>query len=552
MSKNEQLHRWVASVISTYHDLRDLRSAVGMRLKELGFEAQLFEEPGFPVEVGKKAHESCLFAINHADIVVVIIDKRYGGLFLGRGPYSITEEEYHEAIKTNKVVIPCVRKAAWQDYERLTSAITREIEKGRSEKEAKDQLSPQYLEEWRVFDFLRRVTSAPHDDFLVLFDTVHDLIQQLEGRITGLSLSLCRWIMRRQVGEVMSQKTTTALEFSLGDVLKRGYFVEPPYEVISGMASHAPAEDMLKDSLARDRSVLVLGEPGSGKSTIVAKVFLDSAKAFADSHSDSAPLYVNLRGRGASYHFTGKQFIEECCAQFFQKSLPPLFDMSKVKPIYFMDGLDELTEDVTALNIDQVAEKDLLTRPFVISCRSRFAEDSLVSHRFGERVDIVIRMTDWRPEQTWEYIKKFCKIRGKPDLLMEIEQAYKESKELAELLHNPLLLTLFLWIVEESGMALPLGIRDRTSVLGEVIRLLVTREMSRSRPGDSPDRGNVERAWKLAAWETYRARLEDEEMTSLSFGSAWSRLKRLSLRLPVCLYSWTFWTLIHTQGMSGA
>lgn len=140
-------------------------------------------------------------------------------------------------------------------------------------------------------------------------------------------------------------------------------------------------------------------------------------------------------------------------------------------------------------------------------------------------------ITDWGSEQTWAYVNKFCEIRGKPTLSREIEQAYRHSTDLADVLQNPLLLTLFLWVVEESGMSLPLDIRDRASVLGEVVRLLVDREVGRAGIERAPNRVDVIRGWQLAAWEIYRARAHEEDINVDQLGERVSRSDKIAAKL---------------------
>ena len=100
---------WWVAIISTDHDLKDLRSSLVSHVTDLGFKVLGFEEDGFPVEPGVHSHDACLAALEKADIVILLIDKRYGGLYVHGHGQSITEGEYDKAHGQDKVVIPCVR-----------------------------------------------------------------------------------------------------------------------------------------------------------------------------------------------------------------------------------------------------------------------------------------------------------------------------------------------------------------------------------------------------------------------------------------------------------
>jgi hypothetical protein len=78
---------------------------------------------------------------------------------------------------------------------------------------------------------------------------------------------------------------------------------------------------------------------------------------------------------------------------------------------------------------------------------------------------------------------------------------------------NPLLLTLFLWIIRQNRMKLPLAIKDRRSVFEEVIRLLAAREMGKPSIGTRVDAERLRTAWQILAWRIYRARLEEGRVT---------------------------------------
>jgi hypothetical protein len=118
---------WAVGVISTDYDLRSYRNAVIRELKRSRFSVYAFEEPNFPVDAGIHSHEACRVAMQYADIVVLMLDKRYGGKYLGKRRRSVTQVEYERARELaetrpgafGRVLVPCVSKPLWDDRHRL-------------------------------------------------------------------------------------------------------------------------------------------------------------------------------------------------------------------------------------------------------------------------------------------------------------------------------------------------------------------------------------------------------------------------------------------------
>jgi hypothetical protein len=92
--------------------------------------------------------------------------------------------------------------------------------------------------------------------------------------------------------------------------------------------------------------------------------------------------------------------------------------------------------------------------------------------------------------------------------------AYYKSEEMTQILENPLLLTMFLWIVHESNMDLPLDVKDQTSVYDRFIDLWISREMSRAGMNGTRKTSKhieaIKRGWQLTAWEIYWRRFLGE------------------------------------------
>ena len=145
---------WIIGVISTDYDLHEYRMAVISKLKSNNVIASAFESTDFPVEPDMHSHESCLVALERTDIVIIIIDKRYGGIFYDDSSESITEEEYFTAIK-NK--IPClifVSERTWQERHDYNVDLEKS---GKKEEEFQKEYNCKYVDNVKVLQLINKI-----------------------------------------------------------------------------------------------------------------------------------------------------------------------------------------------------------------------------------------------------------------------------------------------------------------------------------------------------------------------------------------------------------
>lgn len=512
---------WKVSIISTDYDLHDMRSLLASTMKELGFEVLAFKSVGYPVEPRVHGHEACLLAIDPADIVLILVDKTYGGLYLDAGPLSITESEYDTAYTKEKIIIPCIRDSAWQERYCLFD-VTKQLQSsdGLSIPDIRVKIKPKYVDKWETLDFIEKIRKADIDNFVITFGSPDDLCDKLKGRLRGLSRYIVQQIVQKQVNHVQSTKTTSGIGFSIGDVLEKGYFVEPPIEIKSGIvAPESSASDLLEKLYNQDTTIALFGGPGSGKSTLLAKAFLSHAKHFIEKKDYRIPLFIMLRGRGADYHFLFNQYIKECLNNFLSKSEYPAFSMESLRPVFYMDGFDELTEEVASIDLGRICKSDFFNSPFALSCRSRFAINYLSDITFGSKLSLIVELKPWDKDTAYGYVRSFCRIRKREDLISKIEDAFLKSPDMQGIAANPLLLTLFLWIVEESGMSLPLEVVDKLTLYDKCIGIWAKRDLARLTGNvvqeDSEEVSILRRAWEIGSWEIYRCRFGEQKKLKL-------------------------------------
>ena len=117
MAAPRQPHVFISS---TCHDLIDLRPELAQFLTTEGFRVSLSDDPfsAFAVDAAVDSIESCLTNVEAADVVVCIIDRRYGGV-LASGKYtgkSATHAEIEHAREIGKPIYFFLRDKASNEF----------------------------------------------------------------------------------------------------------------------------------------------------------------------------------------------------------------------------------------------------------------------------------------------------------------------------------------------------------------------------------------------------------------------------------------------------
>ncbi len=500
--------KWKAAIISTGRDLKYLRSSVFSYLKKRKFEVIAYEKTGYPVEPSVSAHEACIVALKECDIIILLIDKSYGTFFLDEN-ISITETEYNESAKLGKIIIPCINQKADQDRNTILKAIKQIKEKkGITEDKAKTLVSPHYVDSWNVIDFITNVYDADKDNWVIKFSTQDDLLPNLESRLKGLTRAIYTKCLESQVKAIKRQKTVT-LSLSLDDIINKGYFIEPEYEVQSGVEKGGLLQDC---NIGKSKQhIMLIGKPGLGKSTLLSKSFIENAEQCLNDKSTEIPIYISLRGRGTSYHFDYNKFNNEYFKLYIGKEIYPLLDESKITRLFYIDGFDEISEIPSSLDRDLINSSLFFAEPFVLCIRTRFAEKVVKKLSIDDKCDLIIKLLPWHKEKAWNYIEEYCRIRNKEKLYEKIYDSYFDNDELRDIFESPLFIMMFLMLIEEPSIKLPLDKINIVFLYSEFINQWIIREIIRAGDDELESiKRDILDALKFTAWYFYKSRFESE------------------------------------------
>lgn len=164
-------------ISSTCYDLADIRSELAFFLKNYGKKVLWSESPDFPVDFYTHSHDICLDNVKKSDQLILIIDKRYGGIYAGnkypKENISITQYEVKIAMEMQIPIITFVRNTVWTE---------RAIYKHNLKKEIK--ISPFYVDSIKVFELIDFILHSK-SNWIYQFENSLDLKLKLKT-ILGL------------------------------------------------------------------------------------------------------------------------------------------------------------------------------------------------------------------------------------------------------------------------------------------------------------------------------------------------------------------------------
>ena len=191
---------------STSFDLEDLRALAVDRFGDK-HEFIHFEDAAFPSRRGLHSHDQCIQAVKQADVVVCIIDRRYGGHYRGTNSAAFPEQsvKFKATVGTEEKTVEakiaakdlsiswCELLTAFQEQKYvITFARKRTLDEKatRRENQGVADFKPAHVDDVRVFDLLDWITKQPKDNWIIPFDNAVDFLKKLEKWLDVADASL--------------------------------------------------------------------------------------------------------------------------------------------------------------------------------------------------------------------------------------------------------------------------------------------------------------------------------------------------------------------------
>ncbi len=495
---------WFVAVLSTHDDLAHEREQIIKLLEGKGFDISAYEQPDFPKNPNQTSRDICLDALARADIALLIINKR-AGLTLD-GKCAITHEEYIASIRENIPTYVFVEKNAWEEYKEY-----RRVRLSASEGQTDIPFECRYVDSVKVLELIYAIDRQKYEqpnNWINCYYGEQELLAEVEGTLKGLSHYYLQKIIQNQVEQVKRRRTSTGFSMSLGDVLDKEYYVNPNYLYLSGQDSvRGEISEKIVSHLKDRRSVLVLGEAGYGKTTVLAKAFLAHAAESQVHSTYRLPLYIWLKNQDVDGTFQIEDYLAACFRDI-GRPLYPLLDISGTDFVFYMDGFDEIAERITPQQLQNMCASTIFNSTILLTCREQYAHKYLNSCNLMDHFSYIIEIQKWGKEKALEYIHNFCNANPENAKLEEnIRGLLLDNEELVEILDSPLLITMLLSVIKENRLQVPETIRTRVALFEKCLESMAGREKN-NHTDITANCSDILDYWAYFAWFLYENRLQ--------------------------------------------
>lgn len=502
--------KWRVFIASTDKDLKYARASIAEKIEALGFETVIFERGSFVIDPELHSHDTCLRSVETSDILLLILDKRSGGPYRGKkGNPSITEKEYETAINNNIPIIILVNQRLEQErFDRIGKI--RETYPKISDKELLSRLKntkTRYADSAKLLVFLQKIHKSAVGNYINYFDDLRQLNEKVIRGLKALTPTILRKLSSIQRTDVTTRSTALGKEYDIGFLLNSEYMVEP--KLIFGDGSAVDINNSNFSAVVSDNKIsLIVGKPGSGKSILTAKIFVELFNLSYKKKSIDVPVYFDLRSLKNSNDFSTIGILSNAFELYLQKELYPTLDLDICKPIFILDGFDEIPEHlIECLSYINGLENFKSVRG-LISVRNSFFDFYIRGAKIENDIGRLFILQEWSKDQGINFVKKWLAKVSSTELADKFEK-YAKNNNLDEIFASPIMASMYAFSTRYLNRV-PEQISDRATLYHYFMHALALHEVKRNYVL-LDDASSVEKmgdCWQYIAWEIFRNKID--------------------------------------------
>jgi len=173
-------------VSSTCYDLRQIRRDLEDFIEGMGYQPIMSDSHNIAIPAGLDTEGACKWLIAESDLFILIIGGRYGwtpGSGEGiehKDRKSITNIEYETAFELGMPIYTFVDDEVWKKRD-VYDSLSELVEAGSLPEENLDSALGPKIDDYRVFEFIKRVSGAKRDGWIHEFSKAQDIIARLKN-----------------------------------------------------------------------------------------------------------------------------------------------------------------------------------------------------------------------------------------------------------------------------------------------------------------------------------------------------------------------------------
>lgn len=535
---------WRVLVLCAGRSTGVLRPELIRHLENLGFEANVYSEPGYFADPSLDNVSACVEAIDQHDIVLAVIDTEEGSevdpATLDDGvrryllehellpasdsrvpPPTIVQLEVGVARAQGKPTLVLISEEARTARRTVEERLKRgEVQPQSRNPEARpaieliekgdwEQLDADYempvsdLASFRHFRFITDLERATNAAWVRGYGETK--LDELRQKATDALTSVPQALIRAGFGKARPMLETERPPIggpSLADLLDAGLIQVPPFRLRSGRGDgdlYSPGEEQgqLGKWLLGRRSVLLLGDPGLGKSTLALLTY-----ASLKEPAMAVPALGVVRGRwrdlavpDEDWEATLRRLIGLAHAR---APWPQTLQLPQLPWILILDGIDEsplLSSDATK-TLRRLGEEATL----LVTCRRSDHQRYLEAE--GSTFAVIVELEPWGEERLQHYANA---LESSGRLLPA-----GAVRELLRLKQGPKLISYPLWLsmltyLAEHETDLKVSQLDDYVLLQRTMGAVAKEEATRH---GEVEPGALEETWQRMAWTLHCRRRE--------------------------------------------